>query len=59
VNRGDCFRDMQEVARALEDYLAAHELAPDDREIAIRLSTLYDARGLTYFDRGARRHVAP
>jgi hypothetical protein len=37
----------------------AHELAPDDREVAIRLSTLYDARGLTYFDRGARRHVAP
>lgn len=37
---------------ALQDYLHAHELNPDDTEVRIRLSTLYDARGLTFFDRG-------
>mmetsp|Transcript_62875 Transcript_62875/g.150436 ORF Transcript_62875/g.150436 Transcript_62875/m.150436 type:complete len:287 (+) Transcript_62875:1-861(+) len=52
VNRGDCHRDMQEVALALQDYLKAHDLDANDKEINIRISTLYDARGLTYFDRG-------
>ena len=37
---------------ALQDYLKAHELNPADRDTRIRLSTLFDARGLTYFDRG-------
>ena len=53
VNRGDCYREMQEVGLALQDYLKAHELNPDDRDTRIRLSTLFDARGLTYFDRGS------
>lgn len=52
VNRGDCHREMQEVGLALQDYLKAHQLNPGDKETRIRLSTLYDARGLTYFDRG-------
>ena len=53
VNRGDCYREMQEVGLALQDYLKAHELNPQDRDTRIRLSTLFDARGLTYFDRGS------
>jgi tetratricopeptide (TPR) repeat protein len=53
VNRGDCYREMQEIGLALQDYLKGHELNPDDRDTRIRLSTLFDARGLTYFDRGA------
>uniref|UniRef100_A0A7S1EIL2 Uncharacterized protein n=2 Tax=Hemiselmis andersenii TaxID=464988 RepID=A0A7S1EIL2_HEMAN len=52
INRGDCYREMQEVGLALEDYLHAHKLNEADSEVRIRLSTLYDARGLTYFDRG-------
>jgi len=52
INKGDCHREMHQVGLALQDYLHAHELNPDDTEIRIRLSTLYDARGLTFFDRG-------
>uniref|UniRef100_A0A7S4PKL8 Uncharacterized protein n=2 Tax=Guillardia theta TaxID=55529 RepID=A0A7S4PKL8_GUITH len=52
VNRGDCYRELQEIGLALQDYLTAHNLNPKDKDIRIRLSTLFDARGLTYFDRG-------
>ena len=52
INKGDCHREMHQVGQALQNYLHAHELNPEDTEIRIRLSTLYDARGLTFFDRG-------
>jgi tetratricopeptide (TPR) repeat protein len=50
LNRGDCYRMTNDMARALGDYVCALETCPGDQEIKTRISLAYYYSGTDYFN---------
>lgn len=49
ANRGDCYKALNDYAKALEDYLAAHRIS-ENEDVNLRLGSIFNSRGIAHFN---------
>ena len=58
ANRGDCFKALNDLPKALEDYMGAHSISGDNEDVNFRLGSVFNSRGIAHFNnRNARQAV--
>lgn len=50
ANRGDCWKALNDLTKALEDYVGAHTISGDNEDVNFRLGSVFNSRGITFFN---------
>lgn len=56
-NRGDCYKGLNNLVKALEDYQKAYEIEKKNEDLNFRLANIYNLRGIALFNSKNYEHA--